>query len=233
MIRPNRTVHLSALPFIPQRPTLESLKPAADACQGCDLYQGAQQAVVGQGPVDAKLMMVGEVPGPSEDEQGQPFVGPAGQVFDRALREAGIERTSIFITNVVKHFRWKQNDRGDKLVMTPSVAQIRACLPWLETELTLVHPEGIVCLGATAAQALISPDIRVTRVHGQFFPTRQAQWIMATLHPSAVLRMPTPEQQERTFRQLVNDLKLAIQRIERPEPRRETDPQGSLFGENI
>src|SRR5881628_72708 len=171
----------------PVAKSLEELASAAAICTRCDLYKNATQTVFGRGPSTTSLMLVGEQPGDQEDLQGAPFVGPAGEVLDRALAEIGLDRRGVYITNIVKHFKWEP--RGKRRIhMTPRANEIQACRPWLEAELAVVKPRVIVCLGSTAAQALIGPQFRITRSRGQFYPSRWAPWIMATYHPSAVLR---------------------------------------------
>ena len=190
---------------VPAHPTLASLARAEQACTACDLYRKATQAVPGLGPRQAAILMVGEQPGDQEDVMGKPFVGPAGKVLDEALAAAGIDREEVYLTNVVKHFKWEP--RGKRRIhQKPNLTEIRACRPWLEAELALVAPRIVVCLGATAAQALMGPAFRVTRDHGQFFDSSWAPWLTATIHPSAVLRMPDDEKRRAAFDELVADL---------------------------
>jgi DNA polymerase len=198
----------SALDFFPSRLTYPALKSAAQDCRGCELYKVGTQTVFGEGKVPSNLMFVGEVPGDFEDLQGRPFVGPAGKLFDRALGEAGIDRSDTYVTNVVKHFKWRPSPRGGKrrLHEKPNAAETRACTPWLAAELDLVKPEILVCLGATAAQALLGSDFRVTKMRGQWLESGHAKRTMATLHPSAILRAPDPELREVQYRDFVADL---------------------------
>ncbi len=200
---PSRNVYPTALPFLPERPTLPSLEAAVQRCRGCPLYERATQAVFGRGPVPAELMLVGEQPGDQEDKVGEPFVGPAGRVLDRALAGAGIAREKAYVTNAVKHFKWKE--RGPRRIHDkPSWTEQVACLPWLEAELALVRPRALVLLGATASQSLLGRDFRVTRSRGKPLESDLAELVLATIHPSAVLRA---EDQEEAFDGLVDDLR--------------------------
>src|SRR5689334_718843 len=182
--------------LIPDRPTLKTVRDAARDCRACDLYKRGTQTVFGEGPRRAEVMMVGEQPGDAEDLAGHPFVGPAGHLLDRALVEAGIDRSLVYVTNVVKHFKWEP--RGKRRIhKKPNTAEISACRPWLDTEIELVKPRVIVCLGATAAQALIGPTFRVTMSRGEFIPSTLAAYVMATVHPSSILRAPDDEARHR------------------------------------
>ena len=195
----------SAAPFIPPHPTLESIREAVDGCRGCDLYKHATQGIAGEGPRRARLLLVGEQPGHEEDLAGRPFVGPAGQLLDRALAEAGLERGETYITNVVKHFKFTA--RGKRRIHEkPGAAEVEACRPWFQTELDLVQPEVVVALGATAARAILGPAFRITRDRGRFVPSPLAARVLATAHPSAVLRMPDEAARQEAMRQLVHDL---------------------------
>jgi uracil-DNA glycosylase family protein len=214
---PTRTTS-SALDFIPPHPTIPKLWQAAQGCTACDLYKLGTQAVLGEGPAHAAAVFIGEQPGDQEDLAGRPFVGPAGKVFDELLAEAGILREEIFVTNAVKHFKWEP--RGKKRIhQKPNLGEVKACRPWLETELALVKPQGIVCLGATAAQSLLGPQFRITRDHGQFFESEWASWVTATLHPSAILRMPDREKREEARAQFLEDLQKVAARLRRNLPR--------------
>jgi DNA polymerase len=193
----------TALPFLPEGPTLPSLEEAVQRCRGCPLYERATQAVFGRGPVPAELMLVGEQPGDREDKVGEPFVGPAGRVLDRALAGAGIAREKAYVTNAVKHFKWKE--RGPRRIHDkPSWTEQLACLPWLEAELALVRPRALVLLGATASQSLLGRDFRVTRSRGKPLESDLAELVLATIHPSAVLRA---DDHEEAFAGLVDDLR--------------------------
>ena len=204
--------HPSARELIPEKPTLEALWKAAQGCRGCDLYKTGTQAVLGEGPRHAAAFFIGEQPGDQEDLAGRPFVGPAGRVLDEALEEVGIPRADVYITNAVKHFKWEP--RGKRRIhQKPTLGEVKACGPWLETELALVRPQIIVCLGATAAQSLLGPQVRITRDHGRFFETPWAPWATATLHPSAILRMPDAEKRLAARQQLLDDLRKVAERL--------------------
>jgi uracil-DNA glycosylase family protein len=198
-------------PFVPAGATLDGLRAAAAQCRGCDLYRHASQVVFGRGPIDAQMALVGEQPGDQEDRQGAPFVGPAGEVLDRALAEIGLARERFYVTNVVKHFKFIE--RGKRRIhQTPQAAEIGACRPWLEAELALVKPETLVCLGATAARALLGGNFRIMRDRGRWVESRWAPRTMATLHPSAVLRGEDEAAQARLYAMLVDDLRHAARR---------------------
>lgn len=197
----------SALPWVPQQATLQALREAAIRCEGCELHKCATQVVFGAGPEGARVVLVGEQPGDEEDLAGSPFVGPAGRLLSRALEEAEVDRSALYVTNAVKHFKFIE--RGKRRIHAkPGGIEISACRPWLEAELEAVKPELVVCLGATAAQSLMGRDFRVTRDRGQFQPHRWAKQIMATIHPSALLRMPEPDRREQEYRLFVHDLAL-------------------------
>ena len=192
--------------LIPPRPTLSSLKAAAADCKACDLWKKGTQTVFGDGSRRANVLFIGEQPGNEEDLTGKPFVGPAGRLFDNALEEAGIDRKQTFVTNVVKHFKWEP--RGKRRIhKKPNAVEIAACRPWLEAEIALVKPEVIVALGATAAQALLGPQFRVTKQRGQFIESTLAPYVMATVHPSSILRAPDDETRRLEYRHFVDDLK--------------------------
>ena len=198
----------SAVPFLPAVVTIESLSRAVQRCEGCRLFADATQAVFGEGPVEADVMLVGEQPGDVEDREGAPFVGPAGAVLDSALEAAGIERDDVYVTNAVKHFKWK--GRGKRRIHDkPSWTEQMACKPWLEAELAVVRPRVLVLLGATAAQAMLGRDFRVTRSRGELVESDLAHRVLATLHPSAILRS---ENRDELFEQLVGDLRFAAER---------------------
>jgi len=196
----------SAADLIPDRPTISSVRDAAKDCQACDLYKRGTQTVFGEGTRHAELMLIGEQPGDAEDLAGKPFVGPAGRVLDKALEEAGIDRSAVYVTNVVKHFKWEP--RGKRRIhKKPNAAEIGACRPWLDTEIELVKPRAIVCLGATAAQALLGRQFKVTAQRGQFIPSPLAPIVMATVHPSSLLRAPDEETRHRETKLFVEDLR--------------------------
>ncbi|HEV8254992.1 MAG TPA: UdgX family uracil-DNA binding protein [Vicinamibacteria bacterium] len=206
----------SAAPFVPSERSLESLRAAAAACRGCELYRYATRTVFGVGPETARVVLVGEQPGDQEDLQGAPFVGPAGQVLDRALAEAGLARDQVYLTNAVKHFKFVQ--RGKRRIHeTPRDREILACQPWLEAELGLLKPDVLVSLGATASRALFGPWFRLMQQRGEFLPTRWSRRTLATLHPSAVLRAQDDESQQRLYGLLKTDLgAVAGALVERP-----------------
>jgi DNA polymerase len=196
-----------AASFVPAGADLATLAAAAKRCQGCALYRDATQTVFGRGPADARIVLVGEQPGDQEDLRDAPFVGPAGEVLDRALAEAGLERDALYVTNAVKHFKFVM--RGKRRIhQTPRLPEIVACRPWVEAELARIQPETVVCLGATAARALLGGDFRLMRDRGRVSRTRWAPRTLATLHPSAVLRGEDDAAQERLYRMLVDDLRL-------------------------
>ena len=173
--------------LIPESPTLDELRDIAQGCTGCDLHERATQTVFGEGAGRAEVMLVGEQPGDQEDKQGHPFVGPAGRLLDDALEAAGLDRTQVYITNVVKHFKWMA--RGKRRIhKKPNMSEIRACRPWLDAEIALVRPRALVCLGATAAQALLGPQFRVSKQRGEPVDSTLAPLVLATVHPSAILR---------------------------------------------
>ena len=201
-----RAQNRTAAPYVPPDPTLPKLEKAAQNCKGCDLYLNATQAVVGDGPVPARVMIIGEQPGDREDIEGKPFVGPAGRLLDKALAAAGIDRDDVYVTNAVKHF--KHEPRGKRRIhKKPSAGEVAACRPWLDTEMEMVRPEVIVCLGATAAQAILGREFRLTKARGELIPHNQAKYVVATVHPSSLLRMP--EGREEAFALLVQDLAAA------------------------
>ena len=198
--------------LIPEDPTLAEVQAIAKACKACDLYTRGTQTVFGAGPPRAQIMMVGEQPGDAEDIAGQPFIGPAGRLLDKALAEAGIDRSTVYVTNVVKHFKWEP--RGKRRIHAkPNAAEIGACRPWLETEIALVKPQVLVCLGATAAQALLGRTFKVTRQRGEFVPSPLAPLATATVHPSSILRAPDEEARRREMREFVADLRKVAQRL--------------------
>lgn len=185
--------------------TLDELKRAAEGCHACDLWERATQTVFGSGPPDAPLMLVGEQPGDVEDRRGEPFVGPAGRLLDEALERAGIDRRLAYVTNVVKHFKWEP--RGKRRLHTkPNQVEITACRRWIDAEIAALRPRVIVCLGATAAQALIGRAFRVTKSRGQLVPSPLAPHVVATVHPSSILRAPDDETREAEMRAFVDDL---------------------------
>ena len=196
----------SAAELIPDRPTIPRVRAAARNCQACDLHKLGSQTVFGEGDRKATLMLIGEQPGDVEDRSGHPFVGPAGKLLDRALAEAGIDRAQVYVTNVVKHFKWEP--RGKRRIhKKPRASEIGACRPWLDTEIALVRPRAIVCLGATAAQALLGRAFRVSAQRGEFIKSPLAPLVLATVHPSSLLRAPDEESRRRETRAFIEDLR--------------------------
>jgi len=200
-----RKVHTSETLF-PLHASLEELAQAAKDCKACDLWKRATQTVFGEGGAQVKVMLVGEQPGNQEDLEGKPFVGPAGKLLDAALVEAGIDRTKVYVTNAVKHFKWEP--RGKRRIhKKPNAAEIAACKPWLDGEMAALLPKVIVCLGATAAQALLGCDFRVTQHRGKFVKSPLAAFVMATVHPSSILRAPDEETRREEMKRFIQDLK--------------------------
>jgi uracil-DNA glycosylase family protein len=197
----------SAAAYLPERPTLPRLREAAAGCRACPLWQTGTQTVFGEGPPRAELVLVGEQPGDQEDKQGRPFVGPAGRVLDEALELAGIDRGRAYLTNAVKHFKWEA--RGKRRIHAkPTWSEQIACKPWIEAELGVVRPRVLVCLGATAAQSLLGKQFRVTRERGRWLESDLAEYVTATIHPSAILRQRDTESRHRELAAFVADLKL-------------------------
>jgi DNA polymerase len=194
--------------------TLAALREAAAGCRACDLYKTGTQTVFGEGAEHAQIMFVGEQPGDREDTEGKPFVGPAGRVLDEALEEAGIDRNRVYITNAVKHFKWKPQGKR-RLHQKPNAAEISACRQWLDAEIAVVKPELLVLLGATAAQALLGRDFRVSLQRGQLMERPGLPQMMATVHPSSILRAPDNETRELEMRAFVQDLKRVAQHLPR------------------
>jgi uracil-DNA glycosylase len=196
----------SAAELIPERPTISTVRNASKRCEACDLYKRGTQTVFGEGARRAALMFVGEQPGDQEDLAGRPFVGPAGKLLDRALDAAGISRDAVYVTNVVKHFKWEP--RGKRRIhKKPNSAEIAACRPWLDTEVQLVKPRAIICLGATAAQALLGSGFKVTKSRGKFVPSELAPLVMATVHPSSILRAPDADTRRDEMKRFTDDLR--------------------------
>jgi uracil-DNA glycosylase family protein len=201
--------------LIPERPTLPALRDASKGCTACPLWRNATQTVFGEGTSGSDVMLVGEQPGDREDVEGRPFVGPAGKLLDRALEEAGIDRRKVYVTNVVKHFKWTPAPRGKRRIhKKPNAEEISACRPWLETEIGVVKPKVVVCLGATAAQALLGRQFRVSQQRGQFVEgTDLAPLVTATVHPSSILRAPDEESRRDEMVAFVADLAGVARRL--------------------
>ena len=196
------------------RQTLKKLREEAAGCKACDLWRTGTQTVFGEGKQTATVMFIGEQPGDKEDLSGRPFVGPAGALLDRALEEAGIDRSKVYVTNVVKHFKWEP--RGKRRIhKKPNAVEIAACRPWLDAEIAVVKPRAIVCLGSTAAQAVIGPKFRVSIQRAQFVPSPIAPLVTATVHPSSILRAPSDEARRRERERFVDDLRKIRAAIER------------------
>src|SRR5690242_1575799 len=196
----------TAAPLVPARPTLAKLRAAAAGCTACPLHETGTQTVFGEGLADARAVFLGEQPGDSEDKLGRPFVGPAGKLLDRALAEAGIDRKLVYVTNAVKHFKWTARGKR-RLHEKPNAREIAACRPWLEAELAVLQPEVLVCLGATAAQAVLGKDFRVSQQRGEFVESPLAPHVMATVHPSSILRAPDDETRHAEMKRFIADLK--------------------------
>jgi len=204
----------SAADFVPSSPTLPKLRAAAMKCRGCHLWTLGTQTVFGEGPKGARVMIVGEQPGDQEDRAGHPFVGPSGKLLDRALEEAGIERDDVYVTNAVKHFKWERGEKSARRIhKKPNDAEIRACHPWLEEEIRLVQPQVVVCLGATAAQAIMGKSFRVTKERGRAVKSPSGGTVIATVHPSSVLRAPDASARAQAERDFLSDIKKVARHI--------------------
>ncbi|MFO0866413.1 MAG: UdgX family uracil-DNA binding protein [Gemmataceae bacterium] len=199
----------SARDFLPDQIDMPSLCAAAATCQGCDLHRHATQTVFGEGPLNARMVLVGEQPGDEEDRQGRPFVGPAGQELDSALQAAGVDRKSVYVTNVVKHFKYEPQGKR-RIHQKPDIREQAACKPWLEAELNLIQPQVLVCLGATAAQAIVGRDFRISERRGEIIETDWCSQTIVTFHPSAILRVPNEQQREKMRAAFVSDLAKAL-----------------------
>jgi DNA polymerase len=194
------------------------LRAAAAQCTGCDLYKNATQTVFGEGPSTARVFLIGEQPGDQEDQQGKPFVGPAGKLLERALTELGIARSDIYVTNAVKHFKWRPVGKR-RLHQKPTLREVRACHPWLEAELQVIKPQIVICLGATAAQAVLGQEVRVNELRGEVIRAKDRSPVMVTVHPSSLLRIPDEEQRRQAYRTFIDGLSKALSETEEP-PRR-------------
>jgi uracil-DNA glycosylase family protein len=199
----------TAAPLVPPRPSLKNLREAAAGCKACPLWESGTQTVFGEGAAHAEVVFVGEQPGDREDLEGRPFVGPAGKLLDEGLEEAGIERSKVYVTNVVKHFKWKPQGKR-RIHQKPNWREIAACRPWLDAEVAVLKPRVLVCLGATAAQALLGRDFRVSRRRGELVDSPLAERTIATVHPSSILRA---EDREAQFREFVRDLETVAKLI--------------------
>jgi DNA polymerase len=202
----------SAAEFLPAKVTLKSLREAAASCKGCDLYKNASQTVFGEGPGEATVMFIGEQPGDFEDKAGHPFVGPAGRMFDKALAEAQLPRDEVYITNAVKHFKWTPQGKRRKH-QRPLMSEVMACKPWLKAEVDLVRPKIVVCMGSTAAQSVVGKPVLITKERGKFVGSDLAPATFITIHPSAIYRHPSKEEQEKEYRRFVAEMKLVQRRL--------------------
>ena len=201
-----------ASPFLPPRQTIPALRKAVQGCRGCDLWRDATQAVFGEGSAKAELMLVGEQPGDREDLEGKPFVGPAGGLLHRVLEEAGIDPEATYITNAVKHFKWRARGKR-RLHQTPRVGEVEACKPWLQAEVEAVSPRALVALGATAARSLFGPGVKVMRDRGELLETPLAPIATVTIHPSAILRVRDHEERDDALAAMVDDLEAVVKAL--------------------
>lgn len=222
MVRQNADQESSAMDQRPRQRTLETLARAATGCTACDLYKNATQVVFGEGLQVAEVMFVGEIPGDEEDRAGRPFVGPAGRLLRKVINDVGLDESALYLTNIVKHFKWQPRGRR-RLHVTPTYQEVQACRPWLLQEVDLVRPRIVVCLGATAAQSFMGRDFRVTRSRGQIFRMGPVQ-LIATLHPAAILRMPTSKDRELGAAQLAADLTLVRELLLREHAQEASQP---------
>src|SRR5690242_12583285 len=211
-----RQLYPTAAAFLPNKITLPALREAAASCKGCDLWQRGTQTVFGEGSSHARVFMVGEQPGDKEDLQGRPFVGPAGAVLDKALQAAGIDRDDVYVTNFVKHFKWEPRSKR-RIHKKPNALEISACRPWLDAEIELVRPDVVVLLGASAAQGLLGRDFRVSQRRGEWVQSEIAPFVMATVHPSSILRAPDDESRHEEMRRFIADLKKVAARLKLPK----------------
>lgn len=212
----------TAAPLIPESPTLDKLREAAAGCRACPLWKTGTQTVFGEqeGRPRAgqpRVMFVGEQPGDQEDRAGRPFVGPAGRLLDEALETVGIDRRQVYVTNTVKHFKWEETQGKKRIHAKPAHGEIRACKPWLEAEIRVFRPDVIVCLGATAAQALLGKDFRVTKQRGQPLHSEYARVVVATVHPASILRAPKAEDRHAQLKAFIQDLRVVADLLNRQE----------------
>jgi uracil-DNA glycosylase family protein len=212
-VEKNQPDKVSARQFLPTKHTLENLRRAAQTCKGCDLYKNATQTVFGEGPKEAEVIFVGEQPGDMEDRQGQPFVGPAGRMFDRALAEAKLSRPQVYVTNAVKHFKWTPQGKRRKH-QKPLMSEIMACKPWLSAELEVLRPKILVCMGATAAQSVLGKNVLITRDRGKFIEAESGLATLITIHPSAIYRHRDKGEQEQEYRRFAAEIKLVKRKLQ-------------------
>jgi uracil-DNA glycosylase len=208
-----RAENISASDFLPRTLSLESLLQAAKSCKGCDLYLNATQTVFGAGPSHASVMLVGEQPGDLEDQKGEPFVGPAGRMLDRALEDARISRDEVYVTNAVKHFKWIWRGKR-RLHQKPSVRQVVACRPWLEVEIEAVQPQILVCMGATAAQSVVGKPVPIMKERGKFIDSALGKLAFVTIHPSAILRQRDKDEREEEYGRFASEMKLVKRKLQ-------------------
>jgi uracil-DNA glycosylase family protein len=208
-----RAENISAEDFLPRSRSLESLREAAKSCKGCDLYLNATQTVFGDGPSRASVILVGEQPGDIEDQKGEPFVGPAGRMLDRALEDARISRDEVYVTNAVKHFKWIWRGKR-RLHQKPSVRQVVACRPWLEVEIRAVQPQILVCMGATAAQSVVGKPVAIMKERGKFIDSVLGKLTFVTIHPSAILRQRDSDEREQEYRRFASEMKLVKRKLQ-------------------
>jgi uracil-DNA glycosylase family protein len=208
-----RAEKISAADFLPRSHSLESLREAAKSCKGCDLYLNATQTVFGDGPSHASVMLVGEQPGDIEDQKGEPFVGPAGRMLDRALEDARISRDEVYVTNAVKHFKWIWRGKR-RLHQKPSIRQVLACRPWLEVEIEAVQPEILVCMGATAAQSVVGKPVAIMKQRGKFIDSVLGKPTFVTIHPSAILRQRDNDEREQEYHRFASEMKLVKRKLQ-------------------
>jgi DNA polymerase len=207
-----RKLASSAADFLPAKHTLAALRDAARSCRGCELYKNATQTVFGEGPKEANVVFVGEQPGDQEDRQGHPFVGPAGRLFDKALAEARLPREEVYVTNAVKHFKWTPQGKRRKH-QKPLMSEVMACKPWLDAELEIVQPKIVVCMGATAAQAVLGKPVLITKDRGKFVDSNAGFATFITVHPSAIYRHPSKEEQEKEYRRFATEMKMVQRKL--------------------
>ena len=224
------TEERSAADHLPERRTLDSLRLAAQRCRGCDLHRDATQAVMGEGPPRARLMLVGEQPGDREDREGRPFVGPVGQLLDRALAAAGFARSETFVTNAVRHFKWRKGGGKLRLQEKPTPNEALACRPWLEAEIEQLRPEALVALGSTAARSLFGTSARVMMQRGRIFASGWAALSAITVHPGALLRIPDGAGRELAFGEFVRDLRAIHDALDGERPRSAAVPPSRSSG---
>ncbi len=212
----SRKIIQTAAALVPSKPTLQSLRDLAAGCRACDLWKKGTQTVFGEGAANASVMLIGEQPGDKEDLAGHPFVGPAGRILDEALAAAGIDKSQLYVTNIVKHFSWVPDEQGKRRIhKKPRYSEIQACRPWLDAEIAVTRPEVIICLGATAAQALLGKEFSVMRQRGKFVASDLARYVMATVHPSSILRAQDDDSRRQQKEALIADLRAAAAQIRR------------------